>query len=70
MQPRLHSLLESLANVAIGFGIALASQLTLFRLYGVHLSLADNLAITFWMTLVSIARGYSLRRFFNRLAVK
>lgn len=67
MQPRLHSLLESLTNVAIGFGIALTSQLILFAWYGVQLSMRDNINITLWMTLVSIVRSYALRRMFNRL---
>ena len=70
MQPRLHSLLESLANVAIGFFVSLGSQLLLFQWYGVRLSIGDNVKITIWMTAISIARSYMLRRWFNRLAHK
>jgi hypothetical protein len=64
-QSRVQSLIESITNVAIGYGVALASQLVIFPLYGVHLSLQDNLAIGLWFTAVSIARSYVIRRWFN-----
>jgi hypothetical protein len=69
-QTKRHSLLESLVNVAIGYGVALISQLLIFPLYGVHLPLGDNIAIGLWFTAISIVRSYSLRRWFNRVTVK
>lgn len=65
-QSRLHSALESAANVAIGYGVAVASQLAIFPLFGIHIPLADNLVIGGYFTLISLARSYLLRRWFNR----
>lgn len=65
-QSRKHSLIESLVNVALGYFIALAAQLTIFPLFGIHVSLQDNLLIGLLFTVVSIARSYALRRLFNR----
>lgn len=64
-QSRLWSFLEALANVAIGYGIALASQLVILPAYGVHVSLQANIEIGLWFTAVSICRSYCLRRWFN-----
>jgi len=69
-QTKRHSFIESLTNVAIGYGVALLSQLLIFPLYGIHISLGDNIAIGAWFTVISIARSYVLRRWFNRITVK
>lgn len=65
-QSQKHSLIESLVNVAVGYGIALVSQLLIFPLFGIHISLQDNIIIGLLFTVVSIARSYALRRLFNR----
>jgi len=70
MQSRIGSIIEGLANITMGFGIALASQMLIFPLYGVHLSLQDNAWITLWFTFISLARGYVLRRVFNAITVR
>lgn len=69
MQSKIGSLIESLINILIGFGIALGSQLLIFPLYGVHIPMHDNVMITLWFTLISIARSYTLRRLFNRITI-
>jgi hypothetical protein len=66
-QPRLFSLIESVANVAIGFGVALATQIAVFPLFGIHVRLSDQLGIAAIFTVVSIARSYMVRRLFNRI---
>ena len=68
-QTRAHSALESVANVAIGYGVAVASQIAILPLFGVHLPLVDNLAIGAWFTVISLARSYVVRRVFNAAAV-
>ena len=68
-QSRRMSLAESLANVAIGYGIALLTQLAVFPLFGLRVTMADNLAIGAIFTVVSIARSYCLRRVFERMRV-
>lgn len=67
MQSRLGSFLESLANVAIGYGVAVGAQLLIFPLFGVVIPLSSNLAIGIIFTLVSLVRSYLLRRLFNLL---
>lgn len=66
-QSRLGSFLESLANVAIGYGVAVGAQLAIFPLFGVVIPLSSNLAIGIIFTLVSLVRSYLLRRLFNYL---
>lgn len=64
-QTRLESLLESLLNIAIGYGVALLSQLVIFPLFAVNLPLSSNLLIGAWFTLISLVRSYVIRRWFN-----
>jgi len=65
MQTRLQSTIESVANVAVGYFVALLSQLAIFPAFGIHVSLTSNLAIGGWFTVVSLVRTYMLRRWFN-----
>ena len=66
MQTRTHSLIESLTNVMIGYLVAVASQLIVFPWFDIFIPLADNLIIGCWFTLISLARSYAVRRWFNR----
>lgn len=68
-QPRIHSLIESIANVAIGLGVAVATQVSVFPLFGIHIPLSDNLSIAGIFTVVSIVRSYAVRRLFNFIHV-
>ena len=68
-QSRRMSAVESLANVAIGYGVAVASQVVLFPAFGVNLPLSDNLLLGGYFTLISLARSYVVRRLFNAVAV-
>ena len=68
MQTKLQSALEAAFNVVIGMGVALASQLVVFPLVGIpEQEMTTHLAITFWFTLISLARSYVIRRWFNGL---
>ena len=64
-QSRRMSLVESCINVAVGYGVAVAAQVAIFPAFGIRVSLADNLLIGAFFTVVSIARSYALRRAFN-----
>ena len=66
-QSRLMSLVESLTNVAVGYGIAVITQLVVFPLFGLTTTLAENMAMGAIFTVVSIARSYCLRRLFENL---
>lgn len=67
MQSKLHSLIESIANILIGMGIAFAAQLVVFPALGIAVRLDQNVVITVAFTAVSLVRSYALRRLFNRL---
>ena len=67
MQSRLQSLIEALANVLLGYGVALGAQLLIFPLFGIEIPLSSNIAIGVIFTLVSLVRSYALRRLFNWL---
>lgn len=66
MQTKTQSLIESCTNVSIGYAVAVLSQLAIYPLFDVHLSLGDNLIMGLYFTLVSLVRGYFVRRWFNR----
>jgi hypothetical protein len=61
------SLVEAVANVAVGYGVAVATQIAVFPLFGLAASLGDNLAIGCVFTGVSLIRAYLLRRLFEGL---
>jgi len=66
-QSRRMSLVEAVANVVIGYLLAVATQVAVFPLFGVHISMADDFAIGGIFALVSLLRGFMLRRIFERL---
>ena len=66
-QSRLMSVVEAVANVGVGFLVALLTQIIIFPLFGLQVSLGDNLAIGALFTLASIARSYTLRRIFEAI---
>ncbi len=68
-QSRAISLVESLANVAVGYWLAVVTQLLVFPIFGLHTTLAENLTIGAIFTVVSIGRSYCLRRLFEGLRV-
>jgi NhaP-type Na+/H+ or K+/H+ antiporter len=52
--------------VAVGYGVALLSQIVIFPLYGMEVPLSANIQIGVWFTVISIIRSYLLRRCFNK----
>lgn len=66
MQTKIHSLIESFANVAIGYVVALLSQIAVFPMFNIYVPLSDNLLIGAWFTVISIIRSYVIRRYFNK----
>ena len=67
---RLMSLVESLANVLVGYGVAVATQMAVFPLFGLTVTVTENLLIGLIFTVVSIVRSYALRRSFEALRVR
>ena len=69
-QSRRMSLAEALTNVAVGYGIAVATQMAVFPLFGLHATLAQNMTMGAIFTIVSIVRSYALRRVFEEVWVR
>ncbi len=65
-QKRLHSVLESATNVAVGYAVAMIAQALVFPLFGFHATTAEHAGIALIFTVVSLVRSYALRRLFNR----
>ena len=70
MQTRLMSLIETSANIIIGYFLAVGTQVLLFPVFGLEVTFKDNLAIGMVFTVISFLRGYCLRRIFSRLSIK
>lgn len=69
-QSRRMSFLESLTNVAVGYGVAVTAQIAVFPLFGLHVPLADNLMIGAIFTAISVLRSYTLRRILEEIRVR
>ena len=65
MQTKKHSLFESIANTTAGFIISFTSVVLLFPLFGIPIGIDTSLYITLYFTVISIMRGYIIRRVFN-----
>ena len=65
-QSRRVSLLESVANVVIGYLVAVGSQMVVFPLVGIQATTAQNFISGLWFAGISLVRGYVVRRLFNR----
>ena len=69
-QSRTMSLVESLTNVAVGYGIAVITQIVVFPLFGLTTTLSENMAMGAIFTVVSIARSFTLRRVFEAIRMR
>ena len=69
-QSRLMSMVESLANVLVGYGVAVLTQVVVFPMFGLAVTVTENLLIGLIFTAVSIVRSYALRRGFEALRVR
>lgn len=65
-QSRAMSLVEAVANVVVGYGVAVVTQILIFPIFGLHATLAQNLKMGIIFSFVSIARSFALRRLFER----
>lgn len=61
------SAIEAVANVAIGYVVAVAANAVVLPLFGLHPTAFDSFAIGALFTAISLARSYVLRRLFNRI---
>jgi hypothetical protein len=69
-QSRAMSLVESIANVIVGYGVAVVTQILIFPIFGLHTTLAQNLKMGAIFSFVSIARSFALRRLFETIRAR
>jgi len=73
-QTRVGSLIEAVINTVIGFVINFTANMFIFPLFGFNINLGQNLVMGLIYTAISVARSYTIRRWFNaylhRLALK
>ena len=69
-QSRVMSLVESITNVLVGYGVAVVTQILIFPVFGLHTTLAQNLKMGAIFTIVSIGRSFALRRVFEEIRVR
>lgn len=65
-QSRLHSLIESLTNVVVGFVIAVCANYTVLPLFGFHPNVGESAEMAMIFMWITLIRSYLLRRLFNR----
>ena len=69
-QSRLMSLVEAAANVVVGYGVAVVTQILIFPIFGLQTTLGQNLAMGGVFTIVSLFRSFALRRLFEAILVR
>ena len=69
-QSRTMSLVEAVANVIVGYGVAVMTQILIFPVFGLHTTLAQNMKMGAVFTVVSIARSFALRRVFEAIRMR
>jgi len=69
-QSRAMSLVESIINIAFGFGLSIGCQAIFLPLLGVPIPWQANLVFALVMTVVSIVRQFCLRRIFEALNIR
>lgn len=69
-QSKWASMAESMISTAVGFGISLVAQIVFLPMLGVSVTLSQNVTFAIIMTVISIARGYALRRVFEHFGIR
>ena len=64
-QSKRWSLIEAATNTIVGYALAVATQFAVFPLFGLQVGVIDNLGLGLIFTVVSVLRGYALRRVFE-----
>lgn len=59
------SLGASVTGVVFGYGAGVVTQILIFPIFGVHMTMLQNLKMIAVFTVVSIARSFALRRLFK-----
>ena len=69
-QKKKHTIIETCIGTALGYTVAIMTQRIVFPIFDIHVSHSENFLIAGIFTVVSLIRGYYVRRLFNWLHVK
>ena len=69
-QSRVMSMIEAATNVVVGYLLAIATQIVVFPWFGIETGLAEHMTIGLAFVVVSLLRGYALRRLFEMVLVR
>ena len=69
-QSKRASMIEALANVAIGYSISVAANMVVMPAFGYQVTAAQAASMGLIFTVISIVRSYMLRRAFNWLHLR
>lgn len=69
-QSKKMSLAETAVSTVIGYIIAITSQYVIFPVFGIYVPLEAHLIMGLFFTVVSVIRGYFVRRLFNKLGMQ
>jgi hypothetical protein len=69
-QTKRMSAVETLASTAIGFAVAFVAQIWIMERFGIECDFGRDLLITAFFTVISLVRGYFVRRLFNWLHLR
>lgn len=64
-QTRIGSLIEAIFNVIVGFTINWTANMLILPLFGFHVTGGQAFGIGLLFTVISVARSYCIRRWFN-----
>lgn len=67
MQSKFMSFVEACTNTIVGLSIATFSNQLILPLFGYEVTFYDSFYIAVIFTLISVARNYLTRRFFNNV---
>jgi len=59
------SFVEAVVNIAVGYCLAILTQIFVFPLFGLHATMSENVLIGGIFTLISLVRSFILRRAFE-----
>ena len=65
MQSKRESMIETLTSVFVGWLIGVILNLTILPLFNYNITVVDSLWVSLIFTVISVVRGYFIRRFFN-----
>ncbi|WP_349665930.1 hypothetical protein [Phaeovulum sp. NW3] len=69
-QSRIVSLVEAATNVAVGYFLAILTQIVVFPWFGIDVGVSTHMTIGLVFLGVSLIRSYLLRRLFEGIAAR